>query len=127
MQLHADRAITMGRGSARCYVAEMVQAWSIPDPAGRPIEDAARDSRWHRGVYPRADREERIQVIRRRLRDPVHCRARAPLLKSIRSSPNTAPEEDPRARHVNLDKFDGARVRSDIPTLSHRQTRERLR
>ena len=39
MQLHADWAITMGCGDACPYVPTIVEAWDIPDPAGRPIED----------------------------------------------------------------------------------------
>ncbi len=45
MQLHADWAITMGCGDACPYVPTIVEAWAIPDPAERPIEDvrATRD------------------------------------------------------------------------------------
>jgi arsenate reductase len=39
MQLRADWAITMGCGDACPYVPSIVEAWAIPDPAGRPIED----------------------------------------------------------------------------------------
>src|ERR1035438_5255917 len=39
MQLHADWAVTMGCGDACPYVATVVEAWDIPDPAGRPIEE----------------------------------------------------------------------------------------
>src|ERR1035437_6471062 len=46
MQLHADWAVTMGCDDACPYVPTTVEAWSIPDPAGRPLEDvrAIRDS-----------------------------------------------------------------------------------
>ena len=46
MQLHADWAVTMGCDDAGPYVPTIVEAWSIPDPAGRPLEDvrAIRDS-----------------------------------------------------------------------------------
>ncbi len=39
MQLHADWAITMGCGDACPYVPTVVEAWDIPDPVDRPIED----------------------------------------------------------------------------------------
>ena len=39
MQLHADWAITMGCGDACPYVPTRVEAWDIPDPAGKPIAD----------------------------------------------------------------------------------------
>src|ERR1035441_287216 len=37
MQLHADWAITMGCGDACPYVPSAVEAWDVPDPAGKPI------------------------------------------------------------------------------------------
>jgi len=39
MQLHADRAITMGCGDACPYVPTTVEAWDIPDPAGKALEE----------------------------------------------------------------------------------------
>lgn len=39
MQLHADWAITMGCGDVCPYVPTMVEAWDIPDPAGRPLDE----------------------------------------------------------------------------------------
>src|SRR5579862_5310580 len=39
MQLHADWAVTMGCGDVCPYVPSMVEAWDIPDPAGRPIQE----------------------------------------------------------------------------------------
>ena len=63
MQIHADWAITMGCGDACPYVATMVEAWDVPDPAGRPIEEvrAIRD-----GVeaHIRELIEERLDAIR---------------------------------------------------------------
>ena len=46
MQLHADWAVTMGCDDACPYVPTTVEAWDIPDPAGRPLEEvrAIRDS-----------------------------------------------------------------------------------
>jgi arsenate reductase (thioredoxin) len=37
-QVHADWAVTMGCGDACPYVPTTVEAWSIPDPAGLPLE-----------------------------------------------------------------------------------------
>jgi arsenate reductase len=56
MQLHADWAVTMGCGYACPYVPSVVEAWDLPDPAGRPIADV------------RAVRDE-IEVLVRRLAD----------------------------------------------------------
>jgi hypothetical protein len=39
MRLHADWAVTMGCDHACPYVPRTVQAWSVPDPAGRPLEE----------------------------------------------------------------------------------------
>ncbi len=46
MQLHADWAVTMGCEDACPYVPTTVEAWSIPDPAGRSLEEvrAIRDA-----------------------------------------------------------------------------------
>jgi hypothetical protein len=39
MQLHADWAVTMGCGDVCPYVPTTVDAWDIPDPAGRPVSE----------------------------------------------------------------------------------------
>jgi arsenate reductase len=39
MQLRADRAVTMGCGDVCPYVPTIVDAWDIPDPAGRPLDE----------------------------------------------------------------------------------------
>ena len=39
MQLHADWAAAVGCGDACPYVASAVEAWDIPDPAGKAIEE----------------------------------------------------------------------------------------
>ena len=39
MQQRADWAVTMGCGDVCPYVPTTVEAWDIPDPAGRPIEE----------------------------------------------------------------------------------------
>ena len=39
MQLHADWAVTMGCDDACPYVPTTDEAWSIPDPAERPLDE----------------------------------------------------------------------------------------
>jgi arsenate reductase len=39
MQQHSKWAVTMGCGDACPYVPTIVEAWDIPDPAGRPMEE----------------------------------------------------------------------------------------
>ena len=39
MQLQANWAVTMGCDDACPYVPTTVEAWDIPDPAGRPLEE----------------------------------------------------------------------------------------
>ena len=61
-QLHADWAVTMGCGDVCPYVPSMVEAWDIPDPAGRPLEEvrAIRDmvaEHVHRLIVERARRD----------------------------------------------------------------------
>ena len=126
MQLHADWAITMGCGDACPYVATHVEAWDIPDPAGKPIEDV------------RAIRDE----IQARIRELIAVRLEA--IRSDRTAhqlrltrllplladefADTKPAEEIRAcADAVLESFEGARVRSHIMTLAHRQTRECLR
>ncbi len=126
MQLHADWAITMGCGDACPYVPSMVEAWDIPDPAGRPIEDvrAIRD-----GIeaHVRELIEERLDAIRTdRTAHQLRLARLLPLLAEEFAA--TKPAEEIRAcADAVLRGFDGARVRSHIMTLAHRQTRECLR
>jgi arsenate reductase (thioredoxin) len=126
MQLHADWAITMGCGDACPYVAARVEDWDIPDPAGRPIEDvrAIRD-----GI------EARIQDLIAHRLDAIRTDRTAHQLRLERLLPMladefgaTKPADEIRAcADAVLAGFDGARVRSHIMTLAHRQTRECLR
>jgi hypothetical protein len=126
MQLHADWAITMGCGDACPYVATMVEAWDIPDPAGRPIEDvrAIRD-----GIeaHIRELIAVRLQAIRTdRTAHEMRLTRLLPLLADEFAA--TKPDEEIRAcADAVLEKFDGARVRTHIMTLAHRLTRECLR
>ncbi len=126
MQLHADWAITMGCGDACPFVPTIVEEWDIPDPAGRPIGDvrAIRD-----GIQARIR-----ELIAVRL-DAIRSDRTAHQLRLTRLLPmltdefaDVKPAEEIRAcADAVLDKFDGARVRSHIMTLAHRQTRECLR
>ncbi|GEM_PF-448986 len=126
MQLHADWAITMGCGDACPYVATMVEAWDIPDPAGRPIEDvrAIRD-----GIeaHIRELIDQRLDAIRSdRTAHELRLTRLLPLLADEFAA--IKPAEEIRAcADAVLEKFDGARVRTHIMTLAHRQTRECLR
>ncbi len=126
MQLHADWAITMGCGDACPYVPAMVEAWDIPDPAGLPIADvrAIRD-----GIeaHVRELLSDRLDAIRS---DPTAHQLRlARLLPMLASEfADTKPAEEIRAcADVVLTGFDGARVRTHVMTLAHRQTRDCLR
>jgi arsenate reductase len=126
MQLHADWAITMGCGDACPYVASTVEAWDVPDPAGRPIDEvrAIRD-----GV------EARIRELITGRLDAIRTDRTAHELRLTRLLPmlarefgDTKPAEEIRAcADAVLERFAGARVRSHIITLAHRQTRECLR
>jgi len=126
MQLHADWAITMGCGDACPYVPTIVEAWDIPDPAGRPIEDvrAIRD-----GIQAQI-RELialRLQAIRAdRTAHEFRLRRLLPMLTEEFAA-TRSPEEIRACADAVLEGFDGARVRSHVMTLAHRQTRECLR
>jgi protein-tyrosine-phosphatase len=126
MQLHADWAVTMGCGDACPYVPTTVQAWDIPDPAGRPLDDV------------RAIRD----LVERRVRELVV--ENLPAIRSDRTGhelrltqllPDLAEEfegrrsaEDIRAcADAVLDDYDEAPLRSFVLALAHRRTRECLR
>lgn len=126
MQLHADWAITMGCGDACPYVATTVEAWDIPDPAGRPAHEvrAIRDGIEAHIKELIADRLEAIRTDR-----TAHELRLTRLLPMLATEfADTKPPEEIRAcADAVLCTFEGARVRSHIMTLAHRQTRECLR
>ena len=126
MQLHADWAVTMGCGDACPYVPTAVEAWDIPDPAGRPIEDvrAIRD-----GIqaHVRELISMRLDDIRRDRTAHQFRLARLIPMLADEFSTTKAPEEIRACADAVLDRFDDARVRTHILTLAHRQTRECLR
>jgi arsenate reductase len=126
MQLHADWAVTMGCDDACPYVPTTVEAWSIPDPAGRPLEDvrAIRDSI-----------EFHVRELIETKLDAIRSDRTAHQLRLARLLPELAEEfesrhsaEDIRAcADALLARFDDAPVRSFVHTLVLRQTRECLR
>ena len=91
MQLHADWAITMGCGDACPYVPTMVEAWDVPDPAGRPIDDvrAIRD-----GIEAHVIEliDKRLDAIRSDRTTHADCASRDCSRRSPGSSPRPAPQ-----------------------------------
>jgi arsenate reductase len=126
MQLHADWAITMGCGDACPYVATTVESWDIPDPASRPLHEvrAIRDEIMAHIQGLIANRLEAIRTDR-----TAHEMRLTRLLPMLAAEfAESKPAEEIRAcADAVLCTFEGARVRSHIMTLAHRQTRECLR
>ncbi len=126
MQLHADWAITMGCGDACPYVPTMVQPWDVPDPADRPLEEVRviRDDIKERIRELIADHLDEIRTDR-----TGHQLRLAQLLPALdrEFAATKSPEEIRACADAVLTGFDGARVRSHVITLAHRQTRECLR
>jgi arsenate reductase (thioredoxin) len=126
MQLHADWAVTMGCDDACPYVPTTVEAWSIPDPAGRPLDEvrAIRD-----GI------EARVRELIDTKIDAIRTDRTAHQLRLAQLLPELAEEfesrhsaEDIRAcADAILSRFDDASVRSYVSTLALRETRECLR
>jgi protein-tyrosine-phosphatase len=126
MQLHADWAVTMGCGDACPYVASAVEAWDIPDPAGRPIEDV-RSIRDEIEAHVRELIATRLEAIRTdRTAHQLRLERLLPML--VAEFADTKPAEEIRAcADAVLQGLEGARIRTHILTLAHRQTRECLR
>ncbi|MGO9247388.1 MAG: arsenate reductase ArsC [Solirubrobacteraceae bacterium] len=125
MQLHADWAVTMGCGDACPYVPTAVEAWDIPDPAGRSIADvrAIRD-----GIQAHVRELIAVRLGDIRSDRTAHQFRLARLLPMLADefSATKTPEEIRACADAVLDRFDGARVRTHILTLAHRQARECL-
>jgi len=126
MQLHADWAVTMGCGDVCPYVPTMVDAWDIPDPAGRPVSEV-------REICDMIDErvrelaQDKIDAIRR---DPTSHQFRLTRLLPglISEFGETRPAEVIRGcADKILDDYDDARVRTHIMTLAHKRTRDCLR
>jgi protein-tyrosine-phosphatase len=124
-QLHADWAVTMGCGDVCPYVPTMVEAWDIPDPAGRPIGEVrkVRDQvaeHVHRLIVERldeiqADRSAHEWRLRKMLPTLVEQ------FEAIRS-----PEEIRACADAILDRYDDVPVRSHILALANRAARDCL-
>ena len=126
MQLHADLAITLACGGRCPYVPTKVEDWDVDDPAGKPIEQvrAIRDD-----IAGRVD-----DLVLRRLEEiradhTAHSMRLAKMLPTLISEFEElrTPEEIRECADAVLNKFDDARIRSHVPTLAQRRTRECLR
>ena len=126
MQLHADWAVTMGCGDVCPYVPTTVDAWDIPDPAGRPT-DEVREIRDTIDERVKELAEDKIDAIRG---DPTshQFRLRRLLPQLISEFGETRPPEVIRgcADRI-LNDYDDVRVRTHILTLAHKRTRDCLR
>ncbi len=126
MQLHADWAVTMGCGDVCPYVPTAVDAWDIPDPAGRPV-DEVREIRDMIDARVRELAHDKIDAIRG---DPTAHEFRLTKLlpQLIDEFGETRPPEVIRGcADKILDDYDDARVRTHILTLAHKRTRDCLR
>jgi arsenate reductase (thioredoxin) len=126
MPLRADWAVTMGCDDACPYVPTTVEAWGIPDPTGRPLEEvrAIRDSI---EAHVRELIETKIDAIRSdRTAHQLRLAQMLPELAAEFESRHSA--EDIRAcADAILARYDDASVRTYVNTLALRQTRECLR
>ncbi len=126
MQLHADWAVTMGCGDPCPYVAAAVEAWDIPDPAGKPTHVV-------RGI--RDEIEVRIRELVDNRTDAIRSDRTAHELRLQRLltmlddefRDSKTPEEIRACADAVLEGFDDARIRTHVLTLARRQTRECLR
>lgn len=104
----------------------MVEAWDIPDPAGRPIEDvrAIRD-----GIQDQVRELIAVRLQAIRSDRTAHEMRLARLLPTLAEEFATtrSPEEIRACADAVLEGFDGARIRSHVLTLAHSETRECLR
>ena len=126
MQLHADWAVTMGCDDACPYVPTTVEAWDIPDPAGRPLDEV-------RAIRDTVEAHVR-ELIETKL-DAIRSDRTAHELRLMQLLPELAAEFE--ARHTPEDiracadailaRYDDAPVRSFAHTLALRETRECLR
>jgi hypothetical protein len=124
--VHADWAVTMGCGDACPYVPTTVEAWDIPDPAGRPLEEV-RVIRDQIEARVRDLVDTKLDAIR--TDRTAHQLRLAQLLPQLAREfePDRTPDEIRLCADAVLGRFDDVPVRSHILTLAHRQTRECLR
>jgi arsenate reductase len=126
MQLHANWAVTMGCEDACPYVPTTVEAWDIPDPAGRPLQDVRliRDSiESHVGELI----DTKLDLIRSDR--TAHELRLSTLLAELGSEfeERHSPEDIRACTDAVLSRYDEAPVRSYAGTLALRQTRDCLR
>jgi arsenate reductase len=120
MQLYADWAVTMGCGDVCPYVPTTVDAWDIPDPAGRTIDEV----REIRDVIDKQVHElATAKIATIRLDATSHRWRLAKLLPQLIDEFGDARPPEVRA----LDQYDDVPIRSHLLTLAHKQTRECLR
>ncbi len=126
MQLHADWAVTMGCDDACPYVPTTVEAWDIPDPAGRPLDE----------VRPIRDTiEPRVRELVQSKLDAIRTDHTAHQLRLSQMLPELAEEFESRhsAEDIHacadaiLARYNDVPVRSYVATLATLATRECLR
>jgi arsenate reductase (thioredoxin) len=125
MQLHADWAITMGCGDACPYVPTMVEAWDIPDPAGRPL-DEVRAIRDEIEEHVRELVDHGLDAIRN---DPTAHQFRlTQLLPTLADEfeATRTPEQIRDCADAVLAQYDDVPVRSHVLVLAQRQARDCL-
>jgi arsenate reductase len=125
MRHHADWAVTMGCGDACPYVPTMVEAWDMPDPAGRPIDEvrAIRDTI-----------QARVRELVETKLDDIRTDTTTHRLRLTQLLPGLADEfegqhtpADIRAcADAVLSRYDHVAVRGHILTLAQRRARECL-
>ena len=126
MQLHADWAVTMGCGDVCPYVPTTVDAWDIPDPAGRPVGEV-REIRDAINARVRELATTNIDAIRS---DATSHRWRlAKLLPGLiqEFGEIRKPEVIRACADRVLDHYDDVPIRSHILTLANKQARACLR
>lgn len=125
MQLHADWAVTMGCGDVCPYVPTTVEAWDVPDPAGRPIDEVRtiRDE-----IQARVSDLVETKLDAIRTDTTAHRLRLAQLLHGLADEfeGRHAPEDIRACADAILSRFDGVPVRGHVLALAARQTRECL-
>src|SRR5450755_274483 len=125
MQLHADWAVTMGCGDVCPYVPTMVDAWDIPDPAGRPVSEVREISDMIAEHVDRliVDRLDEIQGDR----SAHQWRLRRMLPTLVEQFAGLrSPGEIRACADAILDRYDDVPVRSHILALANRAARDCL-
>jgi arsenate reductase len=125
MQLHADWAVTMGCGDICPYVPMMVEAWDIPDPARRRLEEVReiRDQVQEHVERLIIERLDEIQADR-----SAHQFRLTKMLPTLieQFEGRRSPEEIRACADAILDRYDDVPVRSHILSLAHRAARDCL-